>query len=126
MALFSLPVSLPVHFVVHITESLLRISAHDTRFETGLFLADWGASVTRIDKLDQATQPDLLARGKRSIAVNLKIREGVQLAKKLIAEADVLIDPFRHGVLERLGLGPDIFLGKNGLNRKLVYTRIVG
>jgi alpha-methylacyl-CoA racemase len=70
--------------------------------------------------------PDNLARGKRSIAVNLKVPGGVQLLKKMIAQADVLIDPFRIGVLERLGLGPDVFLGNTGLNRKLVYTRIIG
>jgi len=49
--------------------------------------------------------------------------------KKLIASADVLIDPFRPGVMERLGLGPEVFLGDNrqkGLNERLVYARIVG
>jgi alpha-methylacyl-CoA racemase len=69
---------------------------------------------------------DLLARGKRSIAVNLKVRGGTQLLRKMIAQADVLIDTFRPGVLERLGLGPNIFLGQNGLNPKLIYTRVVG
>ncbi|KAF8529909.1 CoA-transferase family III [Gautieria morchelliformis] len=95
----------------------------------GLFLADWGASVTRIDRPGQAAPAasrDLLARGKRSIAVNLKARGGTELLKKLIAQADVLIDPFRPGVLERLGLGPDVFLGEHGLNPKLIYTRVVG
>lgn len=58
--------------------------------------------------------------------MNLKVPGGVKLLRKLIAEADVVIDPFRIGVLERLGLGPDVFLGTNGLNRKLVFTRIVG
>ena len=58
--------------------------------------------------------------------MNVKVRGGVQLLRKLIAHADVLIDPFRPGVMERLGLGPDAFLGKNGLNPKLIYTRIVG
>lgn len=49
--------------------------------------------------------------------------------KKLISSADVLIDPFRPGVMERLGLGPETFLGergKKGLNEKLIYARIVG
>ena len=92
----------------------------------GIFLADWGASVIRIDKTNQRFSSDILARGKRSIALNLKSNGGVQLAKKLIAEADVLIDPFRPSVLEKLGLGPEAFLGENGLNRKLVYTRVVG
>lgn len=47
----------------------------------------------------------------------------------MIASADVLIDPFRPGVLERLGLGPEVFLGdgkQKGLNEKLIYARIVG
>ena len=46
--------------------------------------------------------------------------------RKLISHADVLIDPFRPGVMERLGLGPDAFLGKNGVNPRLIYTRVVG
>ncbi|GJJ08200.1 hypothetical protein Clacol_002408 [Clathrus columnatus] len=92
----------------------------------GLVLADWGASVIRIDRPDQTTSHDLLTRGKRSLAVNLKLPSGLDLAKKLISEADVLIDPFRPGVLEKLGLGPDVFLGESGLNKKLVYTRLAG
>jgi alpha-methylacyl-CoA racemase len=43
-----------------------------------------------------------------------------------MADADIVIDPFRPGVLERLGLGPDVFLGKEGLNNRLVYARIAG
>lgn len=49
--------------------------------------------------------------------------------KKLISTADVVVDPFRPGVLERLGLGPDVFLGNRnvkGLNEKLIYARIAG
>jgi alpha-methylacyl-CoA racemase len=46
--------------------------------------------------------------------------------RRLIADADVVIDPFRPGVLERLGLGPEVFLGKEGLNNRLVYARIAG
>lgn len=92
----------------------------------GLVLADWGASVIRVDRPDQTASQDLLTRGKRSLAVNLKVASGVALVKKLISEADVLIDPFRPGVLEKLGLGPDVFLAESGLNRKLIYTRIAG
>ena len=40
--------------------------------------------------------------------------------------ADVLIDPFRPGVLEKLGLGPDVFLGEGGLNSRLIYARLTG
>ncbi|KIJ52485.1 hypothetical protein M422DRAFT_156403 [Sphaerobolus stellatus SS14] len=94
----------------------------------GLFLADWGASVIRVDRASPkpTVSLDLLARGKRSVALNLKSSTGIQLAKKLITEADVLIDPFRPGVLEKLGLGPDVFLGEEGLNKRLIYTRVVG
>jgi alpha-methylacyl-CoA racemase len=56
----------------------------------------------------------------------LKSSEGVDIVKKLVAEADILIDPFRPGRLEKLGLGPGAFLGGEGLNKKLIYTRIVG
>jgi alpha-methylacyl-CoA racemase len=48
------------------------------------------------------------------------------VVKKLIMKADVLIDPFRPGVLERMGLGPDVFLREGGLNPRLIYARIVG
>ncbi|KAF8501881.1 CoA-transferase family III [Hysterangium stoloniferum] len=92
----------------------------------GLILADWGASVIRIDRSDQAAYCDVLARGKRSLAINFKHKDGLEVVKKLLAEADVLIDPFRPGVLEKLGLGPEVFLGRDGLNKKLIYTRIVG
>ncbi|KAF8528418.1 CoA-transferase family III [Hysterangium stoloniferum] len=92
----------------------------------GLILADWGATITRIDRADQSTSLDVLARGKRSLGVNLKSPEGIDIVKKLVSKADVLIDPFRPGRLEKLGLGPDVFLGDGGLNKRLVYTRIVG
>ncbi|TDL16558.1 CoA-transferase family III [Rickenella mellea] len=92
----------------------------------GLILADWGASVTRVDRVDQTTSTDILCRGKRSLAVNPKVPDGRDLLLKLISDADVLIDPFRPGVLEKLGLGPDVFLGKNGLNSRLVYARLSG
>lgn len=91
----------------------------------GLILADNGASVIRIDK-PGATSADILSRGKRSLAVNPKDKSGLAILKSIISSADVLIDPFRPGVLERLGLGPDVFLGENGLNSKLIYARIVG
>lgn len=68
----------------------------------------------------------MLVRGKRSLAVNPKTSSGLQLLKRLLQQADVLIDPFRPGVLERLGLGPEVFLSDTGLNRRLVYARLVG
>ncbi|KAG2017878.1 CAIB/BAIF family enzyme [Coprinopsis cinerea AmutBmut pab1-1] len=94
----------------------------------GLVLADNGASVIRVDR-PSTSSSDLLCRGKRSIVVNSKVTSGRELLKTLIASADVIIDPFRPGVMERLGLGPEVFLGdgtKAGLNERLIYARIVG
>lgn len=96
----------------------------------GLILADHGASVIRIDRPGPSVpSPDILCRGKRSLAVDSKTPSGRALLRKLIARADVLIDPFRPGVLEKLGLGPEVFLGDEetkGLNERLVYARIAG
>ncbi|GLB40177.1 putative coA-transferase family III [Lyophyllum shimeji] len=94
----------------------------------GLILADNGASVIRVDK-PGSVSTDVLCRGKRSVAINPKIPSGREALKKLISSADILIDPFRPGVMERLGLGPEVFLGngaQQGLNRRLIYARIVG
>ncbi|KAF5327846.1 hypothetical protein D9619_004961 [Psilocybe cf. subviscida] len=96
----------------------------------GLVLADNGASVTRIDRPSAGPSSDVLSRGKRSLVVDSKRESGRRLLEEMIARADVLIDPFRPGVLERLGLGPELFFGdgkgKKGLNEKLIYARIVG
>ena len=59
------------------------------------------------------------------MAVDLKNPEGRRVLKELVSRADVLIDPFRPGVLEKLGLGPDVFL-KEGLNKRLIYARLSG
>ena len=94
----------------------------------GLILADNGSDVIRVDK-PLASSNDILSRGKYSIAINLKTDGGQEVLKKLISTADIVIDPFRPGVLERLGLGPDVFLGNRnmkGLNEYLIYARIVG
>ncbi|KAG1905304.1 CoA-transferase family III domain-containing protein [Suillus fuscotomentosus] len=94
----------------------------------GLVLAHNGASVIRIDRPSSTTR-DLLCAGKRSIALDMKTASGLRVAKDLIAKADVLIDPFRPGVLEKLELGPEVFHTsdkREGLNDKLVYARLVG
>ncbi|KAK0235868.1 CoA-transferase family III domain-containing protein [Armillaria nabsnona] len=91
----------------------------------GLVLADNGADVIRIDKCSSSSN-DILCRGKRSLAVNLKIASGRDIVKDLITSADILIDPFRPGVMEKLGLGPEVFIGQEGLNRRLIYARVVG
>lgn len=93
-----------------------------------MVLADNGASVTRIDR-PSSTSADVLCRGKRSIVVDSKLPEGRKLLEELICSADILIDPFRPGVMERLGLGPEVFLGdgtRKGIHEKLIYARIVG
>ncbi|KAK7685417.1 hypothetical protein QCA50_011280 [Cerrena zonata] len=96
----------------------------------GMILADWGAEVIRLDRPPSehgnTFTGDILTRHKRSIAINLKVPSGLALAKRLIESADVLIDPFRPDVLEKLGLGPDVFLGDDGTNKRLIYARLVG
>ncbi|PSR80115.1 putative alpha-methylacyl-CoA racemase [Coniella lustricola] len=90
----------------------------------GLLLADAGASVLRIDKPAPAPPTnDLLTRHKTSIAVDLKSRQGHALILQLARHADVLIDPYRPGVMEKLGLGPD---QQQGLNPSLIYARMTG
>lgn len=98
-----------------------------------MLLADAGASVLRVDRAQDGvthtfgTDPeptdDMLARFKSSIAVNLKSPAGVSLIKRLITSVDILIDPFRPGVLEKLGLGPDVLLAANP---RLIYGRMTG
>lgn len=89
----------------------------------GMILADFGAQVIRVDKMKSTGLPDSLARGKRSIAINLKSPAGVTVMKKLCEKSDVLIEPFRHGVMEKLGLGPEMLLRDNP---KLIYARLTG
>lgn len=96
----------------------------------GMMLADHGAEVIRIDRASGSrggsqpvTSKDVLARGRKSIALDLKSSEGVALARKLCASADGIIEGFRPGVMERLGLGPDELLKDNP---KLVYGRMTG
>lgn len=80
----------------------------------------------RVDRVEGTNYADSTDRGKRSIAVNPKVPSGLNLLKRMIQQSDVLIDPFRPGVMERLGLGPDVFLGKDGLNDSLIYARLSG
>lgn len=96
----------------------------------GMMLADHGAEVIRIDRAvgtrggsQPVTSKDVLARGRKSIAIDLKSAEGVALARRLAASADGLIEGFRPGVMERLGLGPEELLKDNP---KLVYGRMTG
>lgn len=93
----------------------------------GMILSDFGASVTRIDRASAKGQPvyslDTLSRGKKSVAVDLKKPEGVGVVQKLCSKADVIIEPFRKGVMEKLGLGPDKLISENP---RLVYARLTG
>ncbi|KAF8536690.1 CoA-transferase family III domain-containing protein [Trichophaea hybrida] len=91
----------------------------------GKLLADYGAQVLRIDRHNLPPHPtaDRLAPHKRSIRINLKSPSGIALVKSLAKTADVLIDPFRPGVLEKLDLGPDVLLA---INPRLIYARMAG
>ena len=96
----------------------------------GMLLADMGAEVLRIDRAqavrggDPAQPPlDTLARGRRSVGVDLKSPDGVETVLRLVEQADAFIEGFRPGVTERLGIGPDECLARNP---RLVYGRMTG
>lgn len=95
----------------------------------GMMLADMGAEVIRIDRTvaDWASSAgsalDFVSRGRRSIAIDLKKPQARDLVLELLATADVLIEGFRPGVMESLGLGPDVCLARNP---RLVYGRMTG
>ena len=91
----------------------------------GMMLSDMGADVIRVERPSTASEPpkDVLARNRRSIAVDLKEPEGVETVLRLVEQADGLFEGFRPGVTERLGLGPDECLARNP---KLVYGRMTG
>jgi alpha-methylacyl-CoA racemase len=96
----------------------------------GMMLADAGADIIRIDRSDRAAYPpkdgphvDLMNRGRRSVAVDLKHPDGVALVLDLVAGADGLMEGFRPGVAERLGLGPEPCLARNP---RLAYGRMTG
>jgi alpha-methylacyl-CoA racemase len=95
-----------------------------------LMLSDMGAEIIRVDRAQSVsgTDPDtpgwdLLNRGRRSIGVDLKSTEGIETVMRLVEQADGLIEGFRPGVAERLGIGPDACLARN---ERLVYGRMTG
>ena len=97
---------------------------------SAMLLADLGADVIRVDRqadsglgVPRGAEYDLMSRSRRSIAVDLKNPQGVETVLKLAEQADVLIDPFRPGVTEKLGLGPDAALARNP---RLIYARMTG
>ena len=95
-----------------------------------MLLADMGATVIRLDRasaadlgLDKPQKYNLLMRSRRSVAIDLKRPEAVALALDLVAGADAIIEGFRPGTMERMGLGPEPCLARNP---KLVYGRMTG
>jgi alpha-methylacyl-CoA racemase len=88
-----------------------------------MLLADLGADVIRVDRPGRASRDDLLNRGKRSVLVDLKSEGGREVVLRLAERADVLIEGYRPGVAERLGVGPDACWSRNP---KLVYGRMTG
>jgi alpha-methylacyl-CoA racemase len=96
-----------------------------------MLLADMGADILRVDR-PLSLSPDrgvsdprfeLLRRGRRSISLDLKTPAGIEAALALVDRADALIEGFRPGVAERLGIGPDVCLARN---QALVYGRMTG
>lgn len=95
-----------------------------------MLLADMGATILRVERptasglgLDRPTRFNFLNRGRRSVVVDLKRPEGIALALSLVEKSDALIEGFRPGTMERLGLGPDDCLARNP---RLVYGRVTG
>ncbi len=90
-----------------------------------MMLSDMGADVVRIDRpgAHGLGPADVLARGRRSVGLDLKDPQELETARRLIASADILLEGYRPGVMERLGLGPDIALERNP---SLVYGRMTG
>ena len=98
-----------------------------------MLLADLGAEVLRIERKSNVSgrptadlfdpKIDILNRSRRVVALNMKQPEAIETALRLIEQADVLIEGFRPGVMERLGVGPDVCLARNP---KLVYGRMTG
>ncbi len=95
-----------------------------------MMLSDMGAEVIRVDRAGavkggdpDSPPPDALTRGRSSIGVDLKNPDGVETVLKMVEQADAIIEGFRPGVTERMGLGPDDCLARNP---KIVYGRMTG
>src|SRR5688572_16716717 len=93
----------------------------------GMLLADMGADVVRVDRVplgaDIPAFGDIVGRGKRSVALNLKTPQGVEAALKILESCDVLLEGFRPGVMERLGLSPEDVAARNP---RIIYARLTG
>lgn len=95
-----------------------------------MLLADMGAEVIRVDRREKADlgvvrtpRFEVMNRGRQSIAVDIKKPEAVAIVKRLVKDADAIIEGFRPGVMERLGLGPDVLAD---INPRLVFGRMTG
>ncbi len=90
-----------------------------------MLLADMGAEVIQIERIAAQTSwiPGFMSRGRRSVALDLKNPDGVGLALAMVDRADILVEGFRPGVVERLGIGPEVCLNRNPA---LVYGRMTG
>ncbi len=92
----------------------------------GMVLSDLGANVIRVDRVTSAgsvSRQEASNRGKKSIAVDLKTTKGIEVVLNLVEASDALFEGFRPGVMEKLGLGPDVCLQKN---KKIVFGRMTG
>ncbi len=92
----------------------------------GMMLADMGAEVIRIDRpggVDPRLTESVSGRGKKSVLLNLKHPQGVETLLRMVENADALIDPYRPGVCEKLGIGPEVCMQRNA---RLVYARMTG
>ena len=92
-----------------------------------MMLSDMGAEVVRVERVqavrDHAHNNDVMQRGRKNVAIDLKHADGVDALLQLVEHADALIEGFRPGVMERLGVGPDVCLARN---KKLVFGRMTG
>ena len=95
-----------------------------------MLLADMGAEVIRVERAQSVRGPapetphfDVMLRGRRNVALDLKHPDGVATLLDLVEKADALIEGFRPGVMERLGIGPEVCLARNP---KLVFGRMTG
>lgn len=97
---------------------------------TAMMLSDMGADVTRVDRAAEVgtvdtsvPSPELMNRGRRSVAIDLKSAEGVDLLLEMVGSSDVMLEGFRPGVMERLGVGPEHC---HAVNPRLVFGRATG
>lgn len=97
---------------------------------SGMMLSDMGADVLLVDRPTDPREGigrdrwfDVMLRGRRSVTLDLKSQRGVEAALRLVDKADVLVEGYRPGVMERLGLGPDVLMQRNPA---LIYSRVTG